>query len=342
MARTTHAEGARGEPPGGARFPSHLLYSAATQYYVDNVTQAEIGARLGVSRPTVSRLLSEARRLGIVEITVHPPQSEGDERLGQELSQVLGLERVYLVPAVTGPEVGRWLVPGVARALADTALGAGDVMLVSSGLTLYHCTQGDLPPVPGVVVAPTVGGQEEPEPWYQTNVIAHALADSLGGRPTYLYAPALPSASLHRSLLRDPSFLRIQELWGKARVALLGVGPAFGVRTVTPSFVPRRSPSLRKSVGDVCSRFFDSAGTELAFPGSQRLVAIPLDDLRRIPAAIAVAAGKEKAEAIIAGAAGGYFNRLVTDLPTAAAVLTATESRGAAELPHRRTDVPIS
>jgi len=186
--------------------------------------------------------------------------------------------------------------------------------------------QQDLPRLPGVVVVPTVGGQEEPEPWYQTNVIATLLAERLGGRPAYVYAPALPSAALHRSLLREPSYIRVQELWGTAKCALVGVGTAPGSRTVIPAFVPTESDRLRTAVGDVCSRFYDAKGRPVAYPGSNRLVAIPVDDLRRIQACIAVAAGSAKAVSILTAARAGYFNRLVTDVPTASALMTASGS----------------
>lgn len=52
-----------------------LMHRAARLYYVDELNQAAIAERLTVSRPTVSRLLAEARRVGIVQITVHDPDS---------------------------------------------------------------------------------------------------------------------------------------------------------------------------------------------------------------------------------------------------------------------------
>jgi DNA-binding transcriptional regulator LsrR (DeoR family) len=47
--------------------------------------------------------------------------------------------------------------------------------------------------------------------------------------------------------------------------------------------------------------------------------------LRHIPVTIAVAAGQEKIDSIVAGARGGYFNQLVTDPTTAAAILASVE-----------------
>ena len=46
------------------------LIAAAKLYYEENLTQAEVAARLGVSRPTVSKMLTRAREAGIVHIEV--------------------------------------------------------------------------------------------------------------------------------------------------------------------------------------------------------------------------------------------------------------------------------
>ncbi|GLX01505.1 sugar-binding domain-containing protein [Microtetraspora sp. NBRC 16547] len=312
------------EAPGSTRFPQELMYAAASQYYLDDANQGDIAKRLGVSRATVSRLLAEARRQGMVEIRVHRPSSLEDGPLATELADALGLRRVYLVPKVGGPKLGPWLAPGLTRALAAAGLKSGDVVLVSSGSTVYECAQEGVGWLPGVTIAPAVGGQEEPQPWFQTNETTRILAERVGGVPSYLYAPALPGPELFNSLQHEPSVRRVMDLWARARCAIVGVGSAPLSRQVIPAFVPSSAPSLSHAVGDVCSRFYDHEGEPVGYPGSDRLVATSLDDLRRIPVSIAVAVGAQKILSIIAGARGGYFNQLVTDVLTAEGLLAAS------------------
>ena len=50
-----------------------LLVHVAQLYYQQNLNQSEISKIVGLSRPTVSRMLEEAREVGIVEIIVHDP-----------------------------------------------------------------------------------------------------------------------------------------------------------------------------------------------------------------------------------------------------------------------------
>ncbi|TLF53203.1 MarR family transcriptional regulator, partial [Nonomuraea sp. KC401] len=176
-------------PEAQTRFPHELMYAAAQQYYMEDATQGDIAKRLGVSRATVSRLLTEARRQGIVEIKVHRPASMEDGPLAAEVARALDLERVFIVPKASGPALGPWLAPGVTRALAGVGLESGDVVLVSSGTTVYECAREGLGHYPGVTIAPAVGGQEEPQPWFQTNETTRILAERVGGVPAYLYAP---------------------------------------------------------------------------------------------------------------------------------------------------------
>ena len=61
-----------GRRPKAGHFPPELLLAAARLYYEQDATQAEIAVEMRTSRATVSRLLSEARRQGIVRIQVVP------------------------------------------------------------------------------------------------------------------------------------------------------------------------------------------------------------------------------------------------------------------------------
>jgi DNA-binding transcriptional regulator LsrR (DeoR family) len=313
----------------GSHFPAALLYAAARLYYEEDATQAEVAAQLGTSRATVSRLLSEAKRQGIVRIEVVPPAEARPGDLADQLARALNLAIVYLAPPLPAPSQGRSIVDvmgrplatAVGRALGEAGLLPGDVLLVSSGRTVYEVAQHDLTSLPGVVIAPTVGGNDQPEDWYQTNEITRLVANRVGGRANYLFAPALPGPELYRSLLNDPSIQRVVDLWPHARCALMGVGAPPLLRSDIPQFVPTGATSLRSAVGDVCSRFFDRDGEPVEFEGSERLIAVELEALRHIPVTVAVAVGKEKVESIIAGARGGYFNRLVTDPATATEIL---------------------
>lgn len=313
------AEGAA-EAAGPYRFPSDLLVLAAQLYYVEEATQAQVAQRLGVSRPTVSRLLTEARRQRIVRVEIVPPP-RADDQVAARLKAALGLSHVRVVDTMAGGARLAALAPAVGHALLDVGFDHDDVLLVSSGRTIHEVAQAGLPRLASVRVAPTIGGMNEPEPWYQPNEITRVVAERVGGDPSFLDAPAMPGEGLYRSLHTDESIQRVLAMWKRARCVVMAVGAPPSTRKSLPRFVSRSAPELRTAVGDVCSRFYDSHGTVVSFPGSDRLMAIDLDTLARIPVRIAVAVGDEKVAAISAGARAGYFDRLVTDAATAATLL---------------------
>jgi DNA-binding transcriptional regulator LsrR (DeoR family) len=315
---------------GHGRFSPSLLYAAAKMYYTDEATQAEVAEHLQTSRATISRLLYEARRQGIVRIEVVPADDEATRDLAARVAAVLGLTAVYISEPLPVPGrgetiedlMGSVLGGAVGRALLAVGLDVGDVMLVSSGRTIYEVARFELPRLPGVIVAPTVGGTDQPEAWYQTNEITRLVAERIGGRPAFLYAPALPGAELFETLQTDPAIQRVLNLWPHARCVLTGVGAPPLLRSDAPQFVNlTTSPDLIEAVGDVCSRFYNRAGQPVAFAGSERLIAVEMETLRSIPTVIAVAAGPDKAAPIIAAARAKLFSQLVTDPRTAEDIL---------------------
>ncbi|MCO1337975.1 transcriptional regulator [Kocuria polaris] len=299
------------------------LYRAAQMYYEQGATQAQVAEQLQVSRPSISRMLGEARRLGIVEIRVHKPSAVGTDALAEQLRDALGLDEVQLAPGDQSGRLGAGLAPATRQALRDVALNAGDVLLVASGETTYSLAQQHLGDFGGIIVAPAVGGQAEPDPWHQTNEVVRAFTAASGGYPHYLFAPSMPSAPLLEALQDDPGYRQIVQDWETAKVAIVGIGaPALSRESISRS-VPREHPNLERSVGDVCLAFFDEEGREVEFPGSERMVRIPRTTLARIPTRIAVAVGTRKVPSIRVSARSGWFNVLVTDEVTARAILHA-------------------
>lgn len=307
---------------GRPRFDPDVVHRAARMYYLEDVNQAEVAARLDVSRPTVSRLLAEARRSGMVEITVHPPARAADLPDPDRLREALGLQQVWLARRDGG---ARSLLPALTEALRTLRLHPGDVLLVSSGRTLHELSSLPLPPFPGVQVVPAVGGATEPEAWHQTNEITRRLAERVGGQPHVLFAQAMPSPAMRASLEADPHFDATTRLWGRAAAALVGVGAPLPTRSSVSAFIPSDDPGLRRSVGDICLNFYAPDGSEVGFPGSERMVRVGREQLRAIPFTLAVAAGADKVASLLGGARAGLFNRLVTDAPTARLLLAGVD-----------------
>lgn len=299
------------------------LYTAATMYYVEDATQVQISQRLGRSRTTISRLLAEARRLGMVRTEVVRPRHLDPQDLADRVREVLGVRAVHVGPAGSR-DLAVSLGPTLGDVLAKVGLVAGDVLLVSSGRHTYEVAQGPLPRLPGVRVVPTIGGIDQSQAWYQPNQIVQQVAAKIGGDPLLLFAPALPGAGLYEQLLDDPGTRRVMQAWSEASCAVVGIGAPPRTRASLPSFVDTGDDAIMGAAGDVASRFYDAEGVPVRFEGVDRIVATPLERFRELPHCIAVATGEDKVPSILAAARAGYFTDLVTDAETATALAGTT------------------
>ena len=75
----------------------NAVYAAAHLYYERKLTQKEITTELGISRPTVSKLLSRVQQEGIVQIAVREPEWRNSDPEAP-LIDTSGLDTVIVVP----------------------------------------------------------------------------------------------------------------------------------------------------------------------------------------------------------------------------------------------------
>ncbi len=295
------------------------LYAVASMYYNEDMSQSEIATQLKVSRPTISRMLSQARETGIVRISVSHPNADSNAALAQELKEALGLTQVYLAQGFQNSTLGPGVEPAVIAAIQDMQLKPGGALVVSSGLAMHSITDMNLPKLPGVTLVPSVGGLAEPEPWHQPNEIVRAMAQKTGSNFTPIFARAIPTQLMYDALQEDDLYIETTKYWKHAQGALVGVGSPTTGRTSIASGIPQNE--LTNSVGDVCLHFFTAEGRELEFTGSDRIVRIPLKELQAIPHSVAVAVGAEKVTSIIASSHMKLYKKLVTDEATAKLIL---------------------
>ena len=220
--------------------------------------------------------------------------------------------------------------PFGAGAWTRQRLTNGDVVLSSWGRAVYSVSRSIRRTLPGVVIAPAMGGNARDRPWFQPNEIVRTLARALGGRPVYLNAPALVSAALAEPLRSEPSIRDIVQLWDEAKVALIGVGawPKPDPSYAAAGF-PVDDPALVDAVGDVAGWSFTIDGEIVRHRGDRVILGVTPDQLRAIPNVICFAGSPAKARAAIGAARAGLINVLVTDAATARAMDAYLDSEAA-------------
>lgn len=302
---------------------------AARLYYQDRLTQEDVAKEMGLSRPTVSRLINRAHEEGIVRTIICDP-FESREDLAGELEQAAGLSKVLVCPdqPVSVNNRLRWLGLAAARHLEET-LTPDSLVGVGWGRTLYAVAQALAPhPVQGIKIAPLVGGLGQVSASFQVHEIARLLAEAFNGQREQLYVPALvEDAAVKSGLLSSQDVRQVVQLWDQISVALVGIGNVGLDAEITMLFPDYLDEKTRlhlkraRAVGDICMRFFDGDGQFIpdVFPG---IIGIDVSQLRRIPRLIAVAGGADKADAILGAVRSGCIHTLVTDESAARKVLS--------------------
>lgn len=299
-----------------------LAVRAAWLYYEDGLTQAQVAARLFVSRQTVGRLLETARQQGIVRI-----EMDANYLAALGLANALR-DRTPLTDAVVVPTLGGTLTrertnERVAAALAayvrrflrpGVVVGVGWADTVARALTMLSAES-----LEGVTLASAAGTIDNVAQLVSENPTAVRRLRTV---PSPLF---VSSVELAESLLAEDTVATVFDLARSATLTLTGVGAVrpggSAVRTgmVTDDDVAAYAAS--GAVGDMIGQWFGRRGEIIDGPVSGRAVTLGLDALRALPNVVGVAAGEDKIDAIRGAIAGRYLDVLVTDEPTAQALL---------------------
>ena len=302
----------------------NTAYVAAHLYYERKLTQEEIAGELGVSRPTVSKLLTRAQQEGIVHIAVREPGRRNTD-LEALLVRTLGLQAAVVVPESFGSARAREiLLARGALELLKRYPSRIDHVGLGWGRSVFAFVEavegGDLSLGKNVELVPLIGGSGQAYNVFQLNELVRRAAQALGARARLLHAPALVSdGRVVKTLLEEPSIRSVWEAWQRLDVAIVGIG-----RPPDPSVGPQyetdylRDEALNAAaVGDVCAHYFYADGRPAAEGYDSKLVAIDREGLGRTPLAIGMASGREKVAGIVGAARARLVNALVTDEETA-------------------------
>ena len=80
---------------------TRLMLKCCVMYYENEMGQNEIAQKLGISRPTVSKLLKEAKERGYLRIEIVGPQEQNCYKLERELEEKFGLKEAIVVEDMT-------------------------------------------------------------------------------------------------------------------------------------------------------------------------------------------------------------------------------------------------
>ena len=303
----------------------------ARMYYYQNMTTGAIGRELGVSRSTISRLLSFAKEQGLVEFRIRDPRGRA-RSLEEEIQVRFGVRvvKVVSVPEVVGER--EWLqrvamfAANYMNSLIESDMVIGlawgvTVSTISTYLTPKSTVNVDFVQLNGAGNTQNLGITYASEiiTRFAQHYEAHAHMFPV---PTFFDYPQTKAA-----LWRERSIKRILEMQQRANILLYSIG---AVQAGVPSHVyssgylePRDFAELeeQKVVGDIATVFFRADGSYKDIPMNARTSGPDLSLFRQVDHAVCVVSGYGKVEGLRAALKGRYLTDLIVDEPTARMLL---------------------
>jgi DNA-binding transcriptional regulator LsrR (DeoR family) len=298
----------------------------ARMYYHLNLTTTEIGAQLGLARPTVSRLLTWARNNGLVEFRILD-HSELQLKLETELEQRFGLREVKVVPSHPDSSNSEQLqaVTRFTTHYLNSIIAAQSTLAIAWGATIAQiAAQLVRIPLPGVNLLQLTGSGNNNGGHGVTdaaNIIStfahnyHANGHLLP-IPAYFDDPATKEAMFRERVVR-----RVRNLSSKADIVLFSIGtPDANSYIYRAGYVEDSELTELRSAGvagDIATVFFRADGSYSDIALNQRSTGPDLASLREHPYSICVVAGTSKIKALEGALRGGFMNTLIIDEGTA-------------------------
>lgn len=304
----------------------NLLLKVARMYYEEGATQAQIAKQVGYSRPTVSRLLTEAREEGVVHIRITHPL-ERSMSIEKALAQKFGLAGARIAES---KDLGS-LTQRVARCAADYLIETSpedSVITVSNGFAV-NATIEAMPRMNWVSsrVVQAIGSVSNEEVLVDASETCRRLASQLGGRHIALPAPLVVSApEVAYSLVQSQQVAGILHYAASADTALVGIGTIEDRKKgyIFDGYVEEETSEVlqqKGAVGHICGHHFNAQGEHIVTPMCARTIGINLKQIHRLPRVVGVAWGEHKLNAIRGALRGKLVSVLITDSETATALL---------------------
>lgn len=298
------------------------VIEAAKLYYLLDYNQHDIAKLLGVSRPTVSRLLQTAKNEGIVQIKIRDA-TDDIKNLSEKLEQKFKLKKAIVVsiPQYENNIIKNYLGEKAASYLSEIVKD-GDIIGVTWGTTLYHVAiELKQMFVNDVKVVQLKGGVSHSQTHTYASEILYLFGKAFNTNPLYLPLPAIVDhVVVKQAMEADRHIRKVIEMGKEANIAMFTCGPIksesllFQLGYFTEDDLEML---YSKAVGDICSRFFDIQGNICNESLNERTLGINLEEFKKKEYSILVAGGAQKIEGIYGALKGEYANVLITDQYTA-------------------------
>lgn len=295
-------------------------------YYVGGLTQDQIAAELGVSRQRAQRLVSRAVAEGLVKVRIEHKIGACLE-LEAALIRRFGLQTARVAPSLGTKGDGALATAPLAATLLERILARPEPQVIAFGTgRSLSAMVGEVMQRPATehkIVS--LIGNIAPDGSASFYDVIMRMADKLLLPHYPMLVPVISETVEERAMFdRLKPVQAVQKLAKAADATFVGVGQLGADAPVhKDGFVTLTElEELRNAgaVGELVGSFYDAQGNYITTPTTERFGSFRIEPGREAPV-IGIAAGPSKVTAIRAALKGKLLNGLVTDEPTARALL---------------------
>lgn len=307
---------------------TQLLVDIAHMYYEQNLTQSQISRKLNISRSSISKMLTRAHRMGIVEIVIHDENIHPFHELENSLKEKFRLQHVICIDNEYEELLIHQLGLAASRYLAKKLEGKKTIA-IAGGRTTNSMASNIVCAFPheDITFVPISGGLGDDFRYMQAVAICEMLAHETGGHFMTLHAPLFVDSPQAREILIQQSFIKnVLDSAKNADLAIVGLGSPDSHMTYVQNMYKNQESHLRKysSViqGDLSYNLFDKNGKSIDCNWNKCLISLNIQEISNIREVVVVAGGLKKAESLYIAATHNYLNTLITDALTAKKLLS--------------------
>ncbi len=314
----------------GRRTP-RLRQRVAWMYYVDEMTQSAIADVLGIGRITVVRLLSEARALREVHISL---SRDIEELTGLEfaLQRKFGVAEAIVAPLADDRADCRAVIAAAAGEYVSEMLQPDMKVGLGWGNTLLRVLDFvSVRQIPRLSVVSLLGGVTRAR---QANPAEFAwqFARLFLAECYLVAAPAVVDSPATKRALIDRCGLKEVFDFAKTLDAIVVSAGTIKLHSTTDYYGTIFDHELqelrgRGAVGDVLYNFFDCNGRIINHSVNKRNMSVPIETLCATPTRVLVSGGADKIEALIGAIELLRPTVFITDEATAASLLAYDENQ---------------
>ncbi|MBR4462876.1 MAG: winged helix-turn-helix transcriptional regulator [Erysipelotrichaceae bacterium] len=296
----------------------NILEYVAELYYERGLSQQEIGSIIGASRPTVSRLIEDAKKQGVVKIVIETSVSKNN-KLSNKLRKAFNLRDAVVVGSDFDFDKSIDICGKAAAILISAFLEPGMTIGISWGRSVNSFVDAiDDGVFDGINVAQMVGCMTMGNPAIDGFSVAQRLARKMHGTYSSINSPLFVKGNeVYNYLINEPMIHDALLKASKVDVCINGIGSMDDVRNAVhqSGYFDSYNLDRFKDKGAVASfsgRYIGMNGEEIEVENIHS-ISVPLEDVRKVPLSIVLNATAEKAEATLAVLNGKYADILIVD-----------------------------